>query len=379
MECRECSREIDKNDNFCGNCGTLTIKGYSFLKDEKNIDVIDGEAKKKTDRMGILFVIAVICLFVFIVLGFIRGDDLFRPYIYLKKELFYQKNGYKSSVIITDNQYNKIIVSSLDDAYSLIVKDLESRKWQCDRHDELYKLEEDLINNYHINVVNFCDISIHRVQELVKVIESVFDLFPNTSGYLTNISISNTYDLDEYVASFQPINQFVNSSEDINKYNKVNKTQILLNSYYFLNENMVKEAKDNWYPSGATWESLIAHELGHYLLFVALLKEENVENITFVTKDNFNEFMRILLLSDNGDLASRMINIALDNYNSKYETKIDIEEFAGNISEYAIIKNNKKIIFEETIAEAVHDYYLNRESASRSTLEIINVLKMKLE
>lgn len=61
----------------------------------------------------------------------------------------------------------------------------------------------------------------------------MYNLFPNISGALTNISITNASTNKEYIARFQPMFQFVNTNEDITKYNKVNKTQILLNSYYF--------------------------------------------------------------------------------------------------------------------------------------------------
>ena len=55
------------------------------------------------------------------------------------------------------------------------------------------------------------------------------------------------------------------------------KTKILLNSYYFLNKDILsKGLKENWYPNNASYESLIAHELGHYITFVTLLKQNNI-------------------------------------------------------------------------------------------------------
>ena len=85
-------------------------------------------------------------------------------------------------------------------------------------------------------------------------------------------------------------NTFVNNNSNINEFNRVNKTQILLNSYYFLNKDIVSsglktKTKDNWYPESATFESLIAHELGHYITFVSLLKENKYVNIIEYIKE----------------------------------------------------------------------------------------------
>ena len=79
----------------------------------------------------------------------------------------------------------------------------------------------------------------------------MYNLFPNISGALTNISITNASTNKEYIARFQPMFQFVNANEDITKYNKVNKTQILLNSYYFLNEEVKTLVKNmaNAFPN----------------------------------------------------------------------------------------------------------------------------------
>ena len=41
-------------------------------------------------------------------------------------------------------------------------------------------------------------------------------------------------------------------------------------------------------------------------------------------------------------------------------------------------KKEGSIIYDEVIAEAVHDYYLHENSSSKSTIEIINTLKERL-
>ena len=378
-KCLKCDNEITNEDNFCFQCGHLTSTGYMYLEKPENIEKINGCVRKKHERMSGLFVIVSICFILFSVIITLRGQDLLRPYAHLRKEWFYQQYGFRTTLIDTERQYNNIKVNSLEEAKELIRKDLYTQKWKCYSNIERGIIEHDLKTRHNIVDVNFCDISIEKVEKLKNVIDSVFGSFPNVSEYLTNITISNPSGLTDYIAKLQPIYQFVNNNQNIMNFNQVNKTQILLSSYYFLNDEAMNQSLFDSYPKGASWESIIAHELGHYLLFVALLKENEIDNIMFITEENYSNFNKILQLSDSGDLANRIVMEALANYNSKHKNKIDLEVFVSDISKYAGSKNSNGIImFEETIAEAVHDYYINRNNASKSSLEIINVLKFRL-
>ena len=145
---------------------------------------------------------------------------------------------------------------------------------------------EELEEKYSIVSVDFCDISYDEAIKIKNVIEKSYSLFSNIEGGLTNITIANANTKSDYIAYFQPMYQFVNSNEDINQYSKVNKTQILLNSYYFLNDKILENNIDDvvgqgWYVNDATWESTIAHEIGHYITFKLFLKENNLDNIIF--------------------------------------------------------------------------------------------------
>ena len=122
--------------------------------------------------------------------------------------------------------------------------------------------------------------------------------------------------------------QFVNPNENINNYNKINKTQILLNSYYFLNEEIMSNpvssvVGENWYVKDVSWESTIAHELGHYISFVIFLRENGIENITFVNAENENKINEAEdLLFDSLDLDNKKyLEVAIDFYSRL--TKLD--------------------------------------------------------
>ena len=74
-----------------------------------------------------------------------------------------------------------------------------------------------------------------------------------------------------------------------------------------------------------------------------------------------------------------IINQALENFNNKYNMNLDIDSFAQTISKYASVKKNGKLIADETIAEAIHDYYLHGDNCSRSSYEIVNIIKLRLD
>lgn len=385
MKCIHCEVEIESDDNFCWKCGHWTAKGYSFLKNEENVKMImNGDAVKQDERFSILISLLGIGFILFTAMMFIRGDDLFKPFIYLKKQATNYIYGYNTSIIKTDNKYSNENINTYDNAIELIKKDFDEQSWLCENDIEISRVEYELQENFSIPSVSFCDAPYDVTLKLKDVISKMYSLFPNIQGALTNITITNASSSSEYIAYFQPLYQFVNINEDINLFNKVNKTQILLNSYYFLNKEMLESnlenvVGENWYVNGATWESTIAHELGHYISFVILLKENGMSNITFETPTSQTQIQNIIEIFNNGIQSDQIVNEALLNFNSKYNLNYDIDTFASTISKYASSKDKKgNIIADETIAEAIHDYYLHGNSMKNSSREIVNVIKNRL-
>ena len=388
MKClnQNCNAEqIENDDNFCYKCGHWTGKGYSFIKNKNNINsIVNGAAAKKDAKFFKMVILASISLITFTFINIYRGTDLYKPFFYLKRQVDSYIYGYNTSIIKTDNIYNKEIINSYEEAINFLKSDLNNQSWKCLHEVETNQLQYKLETNNLIPVVSFCDISHKEVEKITSVISDMYVLFPNIKGALTNISITNATTNSEYIARFQPMFQFTNPNEDINQYNKINKTQILLNSYYFLNEKIMSApvsnvTGENWYVKDATWESTIAHELGHYISFIILLKENNLENITFVTPENESKINEVLSKFDSGNFSTSLLSEALTNYNIKYDTDLDLNSFALTISNYAGAKDKEdKLIADETIAEAIHDYYLHRDNCAKSSYEIVNIIKSRL-
>lgn len=377
--------EIEKDDNFCYKCGHWTAKGYTFAKDKNNLEsILNGEVLKKESKFFFMIITALSAFIFFFLTSFLWGNNLYKSLFYLKRQLNSQVYGYNVSIIKTDNTYNGKLVNSYEQAIEMIKADLNLQSWKCMHRTQTLQYENEITTFTDIPIVSFCDASDEVAKKITDVVKDVYVLFPNIEGSLTNISITNAASNSEYIARFQPMFQFINAKENIENYNKVNKTQILLNSYYFLNEDIMKQplssvVNKDWYVKDATWESTIAHELGHYISFKAFLKKNGVDNITFITKENEEEISALVNQFDEGTFSSMVLNQALQNYNEKYNQTLDISSFALTISKYAgATDKNGLLIADETIAEAIHDYYLHKGNLEKSSLEIIQVIRKYL-
>lgn len=374
MNCIKCNEELEVDDNYCPSCGELTPHGYLYFKDNIN------KIKIKENNLGSLFTLTAIVTIAFIILTSISGKDILRPYILLKKELYSTKYGYNITLMNTTNKYNNEKITTKEEAIEFIKKDIVKTSWQCKKNTNVKLIEKEISDSYNIPSVNLCDIDEEVAVNIKEVISKIYMLFPNIKGYLTNITVTNANKEADYIAYFEPLYTFVNENSNIEEYNKVNKTQILLNSYYFLNQDILKKGlKENWYPLDATYETLLAHELGHYITYVTLLKENNINNLTLITVENNNNYQKINNILKNGTHSKDLIKEALTNYNKKYNTNITDKEFATQISNYAGQSSNDRTLnYDEVVAEAIHDYYLHEENSKKSTLEIIHIIKGRL-
>ena len=103
-----------------------------------------------------------------------------------------------------------------------------------------------------------------------------------------------------------------------------------------------------------------------------------MDNITYVTIETEDKINNILKEFDSQSFSKNIVITALNNYNQKSNMSLALEEFTKSISMYASSKDkNGNLIADETIAEAIHDYYLHQNNASKASLEIINVLRSK--
>ena len=286
-------------------------------------------------------------------------------------------SGLGVTSVIYDNQYLKqMVFSSVDDVNELIVSDSVKQK-------DVKAIENEIINNYEIVAVNFCEIDKELATELRNVIAYIYNEFPNARNYLTNVTIANVGDNENFIAAFMPVFTFA-TSNTTSGYPVAIKTQIILNAKYFLNPTKLKNSVSSgdasgYFPHNANSSSTVAHEFGHYLSYVAMLNYYNTRKLNYVTADEAKTLYDVYADFNKGNFSYKLLQEAYGEYQKDYLSVGTFDDFRKSISGYAMAKDkNGKYIYDETIAEAFHDYYLNGENAKAASKTIVEVLRSKL-
>ena len=185
------------------------------------------------------------------------------------------------------------------------------------------------------------------------------------------------------IAAFMPVFLFADS-ESSSTFPWVIKTQVLLSSGYFLNKERLlasvqESSKSGHFPPNSTIYSPVAHEFGHYLSYIAMMKHYNVDSIRLIHSDDTDELSELMEAFSDGSYSLDMIKEAYNNYKKTTNNPLPLDEWRGTISAYALAKNKSgEYIYDETIAEAFHDVYLNSSNAAEASKFVTDVLKKRL-
>lgn len=284
--------------------------------------------------------------------------------------------------IVYDNQYlGQFTLKNLNAAYDLIRVDSTKQKGNCPSN--IVEIEEEIVNNYGITAVNLCEMDEDFALEIKNVVKNIYANFPSARNYLTNLTLANVSESSTFMAAFMPIFTFSTSNSN-SGYPVSTKTQIILNAKYFLNNTKIKNsvsygAKSGYFPKNATRSSTVAHEFGHYLSYVALLNYYDSKQLTFVNASQTTLLYEVYDDFNAGNFSKMLVQEAYDDYVRDTGSTESFYEFRASISMYAVAKDSNGLyIYDETIAEAFHDYYLNGNNAAPASLAIVKVLKSKL-
>lgn len=419
MFCHKCGNHIENGTKYCNKCGSpieIPINNMSIqppLEQNNGINNpnqyppfispnvsqnINITKKSNNNKMAFIGVGSGVGLLVVVVLMVVLFSSGKYNYYFSssekynnetdtasieKKEESNSKKGKYQTAIITDNTYSGIKISNNSDAYKLIEKDSVSQKDKCPA--EIKKVEDEIIEKYNITAVNLCEMNAEFAKELENVFEVIYRDYPSARGYITNLTLKNTNILSEggVIAAFMPVFNFATSDSD-SSYPWVIKTQVLLSSSFFLNQSKLEaSAKEGsssgHFPPNSTIYSPVAHELGHYLSFLAMMRYYKMNSILIINNNSIDTLYKLQVDFSEGNYSLSMINEAYENYKRDTNTTTSLDEWRGTISKYALAKDNSgEYIYDETIAEAFHDVYLNSDNAKDASKYIVKVLKEKL-
>ena len=419
MFCPRCGNHVENGTKYCNKCGTFLVEFINNIPSKppleqsnglnnpnqyppyiipdvnQNVDAIGKNNNDKMVFIGVGSGVGLLIVIVLMVTLFGGGksnyyfsssgnyDNENNTTSIEKKEEKNSKKGKYQTVIITDNTYSGIKISNDSDAYKLIEKDSVSQKSQCPT--EIKKVEDEIIEKYNITAVNLCEMDVEFARELENVFEVIYRDYPSARGHITNLTLRNTNMLSEsgVIAAFMPIFSFA-TSDSTSSYPWVIKTQILLSSKFFLNKSKLEAStKDGsssgHFPPNSTIYSPVAHELGHYLSFLAMMNYYKMNSILLIDNNSADTFYKLQVDFSEDNYSLSMIKEAYENYKNDTGTTMSLDEWRGTISNYALAKNNSgEYIYDETIAEAFHDVYLNNDNAAYASKYIVKVLKEKL-
>ena len=395
--CNKCGNRVEFNVKYCNKCGINLNKMQEVPPVNRNSNnqlLLIHKKKEKNNVLvgiGVGTGIIVLVLFFMILFGSFRTNYFFSDdgYIDDEPETSVSPNTSNTpktngtTAIITDNVYYNVSISGISDANKLISKDSTDQKVNCPK--EILKIENDIIKKYEIPAVNLCEMEVNLAKGTERVFNTVYKDYPNARGKITNFTIMNLplSKNSGTIAQFMPLFIFA-TSDATTSYPWVIKTQVMLNSSFYLNKSKLEVTMDNasktgHFPPNTTIYSPIAHELGHYLSFIAILNEYRVDSVLLIDSKNYNVLSKIYNEFINGDFSLKMLQEAYNNYKKDTNTTLEFDEWRGTISKYALSKNNSGVyIYDETIAEAFHDVYLNDNKAKDASKYIVRVLGQHL-
>lgn len=347
---------------------------------------MNGLDKKITVGFSLAFVGLILLFAGLFMTNFVRNSYYFdnsSENIGNKVSVNYTRKGEYDTVIVYDNVYQGVKIKNKSDITNLIVEDSESQKVNCP--SEIKSIEDEIIKKYGITAVNLCEMDLNFARELGNVIGKIYQEYPSARGYLSNLTIANSGGeiSENTIAAFQGAFPFATSNSS-SSYPWAIKTLLILNAKYFLNPdrlqlNANKNAATGWFPKGTTKYSTVAHELGHYLAFIATLKHYGLDSITLIDNKNVDKYYTMIKNHNNSTYAYEILNKAYKKYQQD-NGNLNFDAWRAMISKYAIAKDNSgNYIYHETIAEAFHDVYLNGNLAEVASQYIVQVLKSELE
>ena len=383
MYCNNCGYNNPDNTSFCNKCGrplhaNMSISNVTLEEREKRENIIkEKENNKKINRISVIIGLVLSGIVVFLIIN--KSHNTFH---FIDKETntsLINPVTTNKTVVETDNVYSNIDIETIEDAINLIKEDSNKQKDSCPSN--VRTIEELMIKNFDIKAVNLCEMSYSLAVELYRTMDTVYKMFPSIKGNITNISIGNFDSRSRGVIAFyQPLFPFAQSKD----YKEVYKMRIVLNARFFLNENLLNEtikqsSLSGYFPPNANTTSPIVHELGHYISFYAMRKKNKIDQSLLYKKDDHDYYL-LIDKYDSSEFSKQMLDEAYQLYLDEGNEKIDFDKWRATISQYAVTKNESgKDLYDETIAEAFHDVYLNKDSAKPASKYIIKILKKYVE
>ena len=293
-----------------------------------------------------------------------------------------KKSGDSSKTEVEVDHFYYIDLPNEQAADELIRKDSEEQKQTTS--DEVKKIENQIIRDYKVKAVNLGEMDVETAKGISNAFKYIYDNYPGARNMLSNISIGNLPVSQNNVLAYFGPHEFAVSKSSATGYPKSVKTLMCLNSRYFLNPALLEKSveqssKVGHFPKNVSKYAVVVHESGHFLTLVATMKKYGIDSFSFLEADSVEKYIKVVQDWNANEEPISILKEAYENYKKKYNDNISFDDFRATISKYAMQTDSSgKPIYHETVAEAFHDFYTNGQNSAKASIEIVEVLKKRV-
>lgn len=342
---------------------------------EPNYNYNQQNSQPKKEKNSWIYLIIGGLVVIIIVILLIPTNSNSKGYYFSNEgtEVTYNKSVYRRTTA-DPSIYVSSYVGNLTDYKNQLTQISNAQKANCQKSSTL-KYEKEMMEKYGLYTANLCELSDTMLEKILEIYayaekeyKGIFDYaYASQSLYNADSQFAKESGFESGVIAFYGAIPSANSNAGLNV-----KTMMGLSSTYFLNEPYFGSVVNNnvqakHFPANTNIYSPVMHELGHKLHFDLVFKKYGIDNISIVNSTNIKQFYRVLGDINSNETSAEIVKKAIKNIYNVDAT--NVLEYTKEISGYAASSIN------ESIAESVHDYYLNGQKANKLSLEIVKILK----
>ena len=153
----------------------------------------------------------------------------------------------------------------------------------------------------------------------------------------------------------------------------------MFDDYDKLTKSYERDLEAGFHPKNSVPEDIVVHETAHAIDFYITASRKNVDRLII---DDFNKYNELFSSWSKQLYSKEVVLKAIERVNNNLTknnlpTKTELE-LRKEISEYAATTKNGTIMYAETFAEALVDYFSNGVNASQLSVEIYKIVQEDL-
>lgn len=399
MYCPKCGKEITEQTKFCPQCGYTQKKEETNVEIEetkkeiisKNINKVKGNHKKVINKntyivWGLLIISLMLIIMILLLNDYKKKQITIDP-----KQTFcslsFDEEICKTEEIKKITKFDSLDFTNYDFSDSTtkdefynnvleILKDKQSSGIQYCNQTTYTEASKNINTKLNLSYSYLCGMDLTYLNNLITRLEAF---------YIQN-NIDDTI-VDSYVVGRGGRNEYANytgetigsNSSYIVYLRRIHMNSNMFNDYDKLSKSYERDLEAGFHPKNSLPEDIVVHETAHAIDFYITASRKKVDSLII---DDFNKYNE-LFYSWNEQLYSKevvlkaveRVNDNLTKNNLPTKTELDLRK---EISEYAASSKNGTTMYAETFAEALVDYFSNKENASLLSIEIYKIVQEDL-